>query len=967
MSPVHEIKNTSPLTQDQVQEIERLLVAMGEFQASTIRKELEWFLSGLGLHEHYFLTTPLPVIAQHVASLKASRILHRTRGGQAVEVLLIEEQPERAMYVLLDRHAAAVDIEHRIERKYPPNTRIQSFRTLGTAETGLQEHLRLYFVSAQSYEEQECSPDETELNVIADKNFLNGAQAETLERYQRIMRESRRASGPFIEISEKPETREMRIMVAVPTSSSATFFTAISDMINFYGIHSNRKYREPFANGTTIFTVYLDRAPDDRIFQNILEDISLLYAAPKTELSQFFQTGQLSAQAATYAFAAGTFALQFLTGYSAEYQSIAEALKDRPELMGTLQALRARLVKDSYSPERIHLAITRNLELVRGIYEHFAAIHFVRKGVAPPERSVTDGLADDLRQRIRKTVVSENDRKILNCLLDFNGHVLRTNFYKDDKVSLAFRLKPEFLERADYPERPYGIYYVLSPEFRGFHVRFRDVARGGIRIVRSANAEVYRHNSETAFDENYTLALTQQRKNKDIPEGGSKGVILLAPTAQDRADVAFQKYIHGLLDLMMPNEEIRDLLGAKDLLFLGPDEGTAEMMDAAAKIARRRGYPFWRAFTTGKSLAFGGVPHDRYGMTTRGVHEFVLRSLEKLGLKEEDVTKIQTGGPDGDLGSNEILISRDRTLGVVDGSGVLYDPDGIDRVELSRLARERKMVKFFDRKRLSARGFLVLIEDMEKTLPDGTFVENGVDFRNGFHLSPYAKADLFVPCGGRPRSVSIHNWRKLLEEEGPPKFKVIVEGANLFLTQEARIELERRGVIIFKDASANKGGVTSSSLEVLSALSLSDDQYDAWMAVQEDKEPEFRRRYVEAIWKVIQDNAALEFERIWQERERTGQSRALLSDQLSTKINQVSDAIRDSDLWSDERLRRTVITLACPEVLMERVGLPQVLGRVPENYLRAMLAAYIGSRFVYRYGMSANEVDFLHFIRSLSP
>jgi glutamate dehydrogenase len=139
------------------------------------------------------------------------------------------------------------------------------------------------------------------------------------------------------------------------------------------------------------------------------------------------------------------------------------------------------------------------------------------------------------------------------------------------------------------------------------------------------------------------------------------------------------------------------------------------------------------------------------------------------------------------------------------------------------------------------------------------------------------------------------------------------------------------------------------------------------MAVQEDKEPEFRRRYVEAIWKVIQDNAALEFERIWQERERTGQSRALLSDQLSTKINQVSDAIRDSDLWSDERLRRTVITLACPEVLMERVGLPQVLGRVPENYLRAMLAAYIGSRFVYRYGMSANEVDFLHFIRSLSP
>jgi hypothetical protein len=32
---------------------------------------------------------------------------------------------------------------------------------------------------------------------------------------------------------------------------------------------------------------------------------------------------------------------------------------------------------------------------------------------------------------------------------------------------------------------------------------------------------------------------------------------------------------------------------------------------------------------------------------------------------------LQTGGPDGDLGSNEIKISKDKTIGVVDGSGVL--------------------------------------------------------------------------------------------------------------------------------------------------------------------------------------------------------------------------------------------------------------------------------------------------------
>ena len=132
-----------------------------------------------------------------------------------------------------------------------------------------------------------------------------------------------------------------------------------------------------------------------------------------------------------------------------------------------------------------------------------------------------------------------------------------------------------------------------------------------------------------------------------------------------------------------------DKEGRKDILFLGPDERTAELMNWAALYARKRKYPYWKAFTTGKALELGGIPHDIYGMTTNSVHEYVLGVLEKLGLKEEAMVKIQTGGPDGDLGSNEILISKDKTIAVVDGSGVLYDPAGLDRKELRRLARKR--------------------------------------------------------------------------------------------------------------------------------------------------------------------------------------------------------------------------------------------------------------------------------------
>ncbi len=210
---------------------------------------------------------------------------------------------------------------------------------------------------------------------------------------------------------------------------------------------------------------------------------------------------------------------------------------------------------------------------------------------------------------------------------------------------------------------------------------------GRIRLVRSPSQNDYDLNSDFIFDENYNLARTQQSKNKDIPEGGAKGTILLSMDYSAAGESLFRHYIDGLLDLLLPHPEIVDLYGKEEILFLGPDEGTADLMDWAALHARYRGYRYWRAFTTGKKPELGGVPHDTYGMTTEGIHRYVTDTLRALDLQEEKIAKFQTGGPDGDLGSNEILISRDRTLAVVDGSGVIYDPKGLERKELKRLAR----------------------------------------------------------------------------------------------------------------------------------------------------------------------------------------------------------------------------------------------------------------------------------------
>lgn len=61
--------------------------------------------------------------------------------------------------------------------------------------------------------------------------------------------------------------------------------------------------------------------------------------------------------------------------------------------------------------------------------------------------------------------------------------------------------------------------------------------------------------------------------------------------------------------------------------------------------------------------------------------------------------------------------------------------------------------------------------------------------------------------------------------------------------QPARATLEKAGVVLFRDASANKGGVTSSSLEVLAALAMNEEEHAEHMqVVDEDNIPDFYQR-----------------------------------------------------------------------------------------------------------------------------
>ncbi|KAI8138244.1 Glutamate/Leucine/Phenylalanine/Valine dehydrogenase-domain-containing protein [Fennellomyces sp. T-0311] len=986
--------NVFPDKQDQMVKVCAHIGQTGFIPQDLVENEVQWFYNNLGIDDFYFALEPVETIANHVMALYGAKMLAYTRNENALDIRLEKEEEDSSVYIHSSRPGITdldgPQIEKKIDEKYlDPSIpscayRVESFRSSGTAN-GVTSQLRSYFVTKCQFVNADPTGEEVnDINQVADKSFLRKATGHTLNTYERIMRNVLKRRGPVIEMYEAQGKRERRLIIGYRQRSTVSFFSAMSDLYHFYRLFSGRKYVEQFSNGVTIIGLYLNPLPGlttvpiENSIHQIVKETSLIYCLPSTPLQYLFQSNQLSVQEAVYGYVVWIFAQHFLNRLGKEYLSLTNILDSKnPIHEEVLSKMKKRLRQDTFTREYILDIIKRYPDLIKLLYANFANVHYVNQietSLQPTisyQRLTTLEILnnEELSHKIKLLTQNAHEQLVFESFLTFNKHVVKTNFYQSTKVALSFRLNPDFLPEIEYPNKLYGMFLVVGSEFRGFHLRFRDVARGGIRIIRSRNKEAYSINQRTLFDENYALAATQHRKNKDIPEGGSKGTILLDIHQQDKPREAFEKYVDSILDLLIVGktpgikDKLVDLDNKEEILFFGPDEGTAEYMDWASLQARKRTASFWKAFTTGKSQSMGGIPHDLYGMTTRSVHQYVLGIYRTFGLNEEEVTKVQTGGPDGDLGSNEIKISKDKTIAIVDGAGVLYDRNGLNRRELSRLAEARKMVNEFDTSLLSSEGFRVLLEDNNVQLFNGQVVENGFQFRNTFHTNPLANATIFVPCGGRPESVDLYNVQMLVDKDGTPLYKYIVEGANLFFTQEARLRLEKQGIVIFKDASANKGGVTSSSLEVLAALAFNDAEFAEHMCIKDDHVPEFYQAYVKEVQETIERNARIEFEALWREHNKTKQPISLLSDDLSTAIVQLQEQLQNTTLWDNPDLRRAVLERAFPKLLLDKLGLETLMERVPESYVRAIFGAYLASQFVYQHGATPDHFAFFEFMR----
>ncbi|MCJ1243598.1 NAD-dependent glutamate dehydrogenase [Trapelia coarctata] len=964
-----------------------------------VESETNWFYNELGIDDMYFQTETVEAIVNHILSLYAGKVAAYARDDKRLEIRLDKEAVDHAVYIDTSKPGISVidgpRYEQRIDEKYIDGStskdsyRVESFRSGSHLPGDRDQQLRCYFVYKCQFANPNPGPEETDLEIIGEKRFLQKATTNTKAIYQEVMNHAVNRTGPVIEMVDIEGSREKRLVIAYKQGSATGMFSALSDLYHYYGVTSSRKYVEQFSNGITIMSIYLrplphsssnaKHPPIEASIHQIMKEVSLLYCIPQNKFQGHFASGRLSLQETVYAHCVWVFVGHFLNRLGSEYTSLASILDPNNSVHAEmLSKIKRRLRTETFTSEYILEIINKHPDLIRSLYLAFANTHYVQTRGEQDDfiptlsylRLKVDRVLDDseLKTAISNAVANEHDEMVMTAFRVFNAGVLKTNFYTPTKVALSFRLNPSFLPDLEYPQPLFGMFLIISSEFRGFHLRFRDIARGGIRIVKSRNREAYSINARSLFDENYNLANTQQRKNKDIPEGGSKGVILLDVNHQDKAKVAFEKYIDSIMDLLLPptspgiKDPIVDLHGQEEILFMGPDENTADLVDWATEHARVRGAPWWKSFFTGKSPKLGGIPHDKYGMTTLSVREYILGIYRKLNLNPESVRKVQTGGPDGDLGSNEILLGNEKYTAIVDGSGVLVDSQGLNHEELIRLAKKRAMINQFDITKLSSEGYRVLIDESDVTLPSGEVVHNGTTFRNTFHLRGGKNFDMFVPCGGRPESIDLNSVQKLIVD-GKSTIPYIVEGANLFITQDAKLRLEKAGCILYKDASANKGGVTSSSLEVLASLAFDDAGFLENMCIHDDGTvPPFYEAYVKEVQETIKRNAALEFEAIWREHQQTGIARSTLSDTLSIAITKLDEELQKTELWKNTELRRAVLQDGLPKLLLEKIGLDLIIERVPDNYLRAIFGSYLASRFVYEHGSSPSQFAFFDFM-----
>ena len=892
---------------------------------------VHWFYQQMP--RYYFQSTTEDERVRHLETIHALRRSQDARlttvDDGAAGKLLVFGRP--ATHTLLDvMHLVGERAIHRVEL-HTTKDRSLFLYAFGYGASSLPEDVDLKahreaMLQAVCDEDASCSTQAARYLDAVDQGYLARSTVERVARHIKAWVKLSRGNDLVLTVDHQVDGQPVTRFLAATTGINPwQLLLHVARVIRRHGVQLVRGYLDlvpAIAGGerALVATVYLTdgngKALAKRVAQAVEDDLRALRRAFRDDLVALYQEGAYTL--------------------------------DELEILRAAMAFSGQLLAPEYRYLDVEEVGTEALAAHHEIGHELCALLAARfrPGVTV-SRPAWERRAKTLGQRIH-VVEAQAQAVVLDAMFRFMSAVRLTNAYRRDRLGLAFKVERGVLPVDRFAQRPYGLFFFSGPQCRGFHVRFRASARGGLRILMPRNAGQYQRARDGLLKEVYDLAWAQQLKNKDIPEGGSKCIALVEPGGD--ASSAVKQLVDALIDLILPPERSPDIIGPhgekreSDLIFLGPDENmTPERIAWVAKRAEERGLPHHATLMSSKPGS--GINHKEFGVTSEGIFRWVSVVLPLVGIKDGQAYTVKmTGGPDGDVGGNLLRIlhrehgKRVKVVAISDGTGSVEDSAGLDWTELLRLVKEAQGVARFNPAKLHDGSGVAA-----RVVPANDRASEQV--RNSLHN--VVTADLFLPCGGRPYTINDQNWEEFLTSEGKPSAKAMVEGANIFLTPLARANLEKAGLLAIKDSSANKGGVICSSYEVLAELVISDEEFLA-----------NKPRYVREVLDLIRARADDEATALLSAWTRRSHEIALsdLSAQFSEEINRVSGLIEPAihEHLDDKAFQATWtrhLRAHCPPLLVERFA-DRLTAAIPRAHRIAILAKRLASRMAYKEGLT---------------
>lgn len=436
-----------------------------------------------------------------------------------------------------------------------------------------------------------------------------------------------------------------------------------------------------------------------------------------------------------------------------------------------------------------------------------------------------------------------DDDKVLRSMLNLIQNSLRTNYFHKDALGgsldyLSIKFDSEKIVDLPQPRMKREI-FIYSRRVEAVHLRGGDIARGGIRW--SDRFEDFR-------TEILGLVKAQMVKNTVIVPVGAKGGFICKQigrftTPAERQNEAIECYkimIRAFLALTDNIVEGKNVAPASTFcwdepdpyLVVAADKGTATFSDIANKLSIEHNFWLGDAFASGGSK---GYDHKQMGITAKGAWECVKRHFRELDkdIQTTPFTAVGVGDMSGDVFGNGMLLSpQTQLVAAFDHRHIFIDPTPDAAKSLAERQRLFKLPTSswmdYNPKLISAGGGVY--SRQEKSITLSAEAQNALGITQA-KLTPaeLMQAVLKAPVellyfGGIGTYVKAANQSH--EQAGDKnndanrvnanelRCKVIGEGANLGMTQQARLEFARHGGKLNTDFVDNSAGVDTSDHEV---------------------------------------------------------------------------------------------------------------------------------------------------------